>query len=350
MERRVTIGDLFDRAAAEARPVVAQLELTYKCNLRCSFCYNAPAGRAELDGDAWLRAIDKLKAAGAFHVILTGGEPFRHRDFWKIAAGVRGRGLVLRVYTNGVALADEACADRYAALAPFETEVSLHGADAATHDRLTGVRGSFDKLLAALGNLSRRGLHVVAKTPVTKDNQGQLRAIEEVAGRFGCKVTFDLNITPTDDGDLSPLALAAEAEPLVEFLADLAARRGAVPAPRDPRAAGPACNAGRTIVTIDPYGDVFPCVAWRRRLGNIEEIEDFASFWRTAPVAPLTEVRRIADELPRTTLAASEEASYAAFCPGAAERETGSPFSLGEVARRSGEIRRAAHRRYLDRR
>ena len=349
MAPRVTIGDLFDRAAAEARPVVAQLELTYKCNLRCAFCYNAAAARPELDGDAWLRSIAKLKAAGAFHVILTGGEPFVRRDFWNIAAGVREQGLVLRVYTNGVALADEARAERYAALAPFETEVSLHGADAATHDRLTGVRGSFDKLLAALTNLSRRGLHVVAKTPVTKSNQRQLRAIEELAERFGCKVTFDMNITPTDDGDLAPLALAAETEPLVEFFADLAARRGEVPAPRDPRAAGPACNAGRTLVTIDPYGDVFPCVAWRRRLGNIEEIDDFAAFWRTAPGAALTEVRRIADELPRTTLAASEEASYAAFCPGTAERETGSPSSLGEIGRRSGEVRRAAHRRYLER-
>ena len=107
-----SVADLIERAYEQARPLTVQLELTYKCNLLCSFCYNSPQGRRELDGPQWLSVLDKLKAAGTFKVTLTGGEPFCHRDFFTIAAGVRERGLVLTTYTNGVLLADRARAER----------------------------------------------------------------------------------------------------------------------------------------------------------------------------------------------------------------------------------------------
>jgi len=195
----IDVSTLVNRAYEQSRPITAQLELTYKCNLLCSFCYNAPKQRHELDGEQWLAAISKLQAAGTFTMILTGGEPFVHRDFWKIAEGVRERGLVLKVYTNGVLLADRAKVERYAELAPFDTEISIHGARAATHDRLTGISGSFDRLLVALGHLSETGVKVTLKTPITRLNQAELRDIDTLADRFGYKVTYDTNINPTDD-------------------------------------------------------------------------------------------------------------------------------------------------------
>ena len=175
----ITVSTLIERAYEQSRPITAQLELTYKCNLLCSFCYNAPKQRPEMDGEQWLVALDRLQAAGTFTITLTGGEPFVHRDFWRIAAGVRERGLVLKVYTNGVLLADRAKAERYAELAPFDTEISLHGARAATHDRLTGIHGSFDRLMEALANLSAIGVKVTLKTPITRLNQRELREVDD---------------------------------------------------------------------------------------------------------------------------------------------------------------------------
>ncbi len=343
----ITVSTLMERAYEQSRPVSAQLELTYKCNLLCSFCYNAPKDRRELDGNGWLDAIRKLQAAGTFTVTLTGGEPFVHRDFWRIAEGVRELGLVLKVYTNGVLLADPGKAARYAELAPFDTEISLHGARAETHDRLTGIRGSFDHLLAALGQLSAHAVKVTLKTPITRLNQRELPEIDRLADRFGYRVTYDTNITPTDDGDLSPLSLAAEKEFLIAFLADQArrGRRGLNRRPVEKMKQN--CGTGRTTVTIDPYGDVFPCIAWRRRICNIAEVDDFAAIWqgRAGRNETLDFVRQVADEVPRATLAPHEEGGYASFCPAVAEKETGDPYAFYGAARVSGLVKLEAFRR-----
>ncbi|RMG45217.1 MAG: radical SAM protein [Acidobacteria bacterium] len=338
------LSRLLERAYEESRPLTAQLELTYKCNLLCSFCYNAPKQRRELDGDQWLEVLDKLKQAGTFNVILTGGEPMCHRDFFRIAEGVRERGLVLKTYTNGVLLADRARAERYASLSPFQTEISLHGADAATHDRLTGIAGSFDKLMVALGHLSDLGVKVALKTPITRLNQNQLEAIDEIGRRFGYPVTYDTNITPTDDGDLSPLSLAADREFLVSFFVEKMKRGEKGLRPRPVAKMKQNCGTGRTTLTIDPYGDIFPCVAWRRPVANIMEVEDLKAAWH-GENPTLAYVRKVADEVPRRTLSGRPEGGFASFCPAVAEKETGDPYAFYPAARVSGLTKLEAVRR-----
>ena len=60
-------------------PTTANVELTEKCNARCLHCYNP--WREEHMGvnsqtiDTIKKTIDKLKEAGVFHLIFTGGEP-----------------------------------------------------------------------------------------------------------------------------------------------------------------------------------------------------------------------------------------------------------------------------------
>jgi MoaA/NifB/PqqE/SkfB family radical SAM enzyme len=342
------IGELMNRAYDEARPVTSQLELTYKCNLLCSFCYNAPREVRELDGDEWLRVLDLLQAAGTFTVILTGGEPMVHRDFWRIAEGVRERGLVLKAYTNGVLLADRSKAERWAALAPFDTEVSLHGSTAQVHDRLTGIRGSFDKLMVALGHARDLGVKISLKTPITRLNQHQLHDIDALAARFGFTVTYDTNILPTDEGDTSTLSLAADKALMVDFLVGQVqrGRRGINPRPVDKLKQN--CGTGRSTVTIDPYGEIFPCVAWRRSLGNVRKVDDLLALWHGKDGElndNLRYVREAADQVPRRTLSDSPEGAFASFCPAAAEKETGSPFTFYDVARASGKVKLEVYER-----
>lgn len=332
------LSNMIERAFDEARPLNAQLELTYKCNLLCSFCYNSRPEKGELELGQWLETLDKLKAAGTFNVTLTGGEPFVRGDFFAIAEGVRERGLVLKTYTNGVLLADPAKVQRYAELAPFDTEISLHGSDAATHDRLTGIRGSFDKLLVALGHLSAAGVKVTLKTPITRLNQDQLQAIETLGESFGYHVTFDTNIVPADDGDVGPLSMAPDKSFLVRFFVEQVrqGKRGLRPRPVEKMKQN--CGVGRTAITIDPYGEIFPCVAWRRSVANILEVGDLGALWngRGEENATLEYVRKVAEEVPMTTLASRPEGAFASFCPAAAEKETGDPYNFYEASRVSG--------------
>ena len=91
--------------------------------------------------------------------------------------------------------------ERIAALQPFEIEISLHGDNPATHDAVTRVPGSFERLLQAFGDLKELRQRVKLKTPVTRQNQEQLKGIRAIGDRFGFNVMVDLVITPRDDGD-----------------------------------------------------------------------------------------------------------------------------------------------------
>ncbi len=336
------LARLMQQAERELRPLTALLELTYRCNLLCSFCYNARPDRRELDTGSWLEVLDRLRAAGTFKVVLSGGEPLLHPGFWEIAGRVRELGLVLEVYTNGVPLARPDRAERLARLAPFKVEISLHGPDAATHERLTGVAGSFDGVIAALRNLARLGVNATVKTPITRLNQDRLEEIAALVEEIGYAVTFDPNIVPTDDGDDGPLSLAPDRGALVRFFVERA-RKGAGLAPRPVDRFSAVCFAGRTTLAIDPWGNVFPCVAWRRRVCNILEVEDFGAVWRArkSPSRALRYVRR-ATEAAMERLREDEPAAFASFCPAAAEKETGSPLRWYPAARVSGEAKHEA--------
>ena len=67
---------------------------------------------------------------------LSGGEAMVRKDFFTIAEYARSKRFVLRIFTNGL-LINAAAADRIAALHPYGVEISLYGADAATHDAIT---------------------------------------------------------------------------------------------------------------------------------------------------------------------------------------------------------------------
>jgi MoaA/NifB/PqqE/SkfB family radical SAM enzyme len=92
---------ILQKAFAEARPMNCQIEITYRCNHLCSFCYNSPTGQREMTTDELFVALRKIADFGVLYLTLTGGEALCHKDFFKIAAEVRRLGMALRVYSNG---------------------------------------------------------------------------------------------------------------------------------------------------------------------------------------------------------------------------------------------------------
>jgi radical SAM protein with 4Fe4S-binding SPASM domain len=334
--------DFMNRAFSESRPVSAQWELTFKCNHLCGFCYNAPTAQRELDTAEIKRGLEKIADFGILYLTLTGGEPMVRSDFFEICDHARHLGFALRVYTNGY-LVDEARARRLKQANIFEMEISIHGARPESHDTLTGIRGSFDRVIAALGHLQAQRIKTNLKCPITRLNQDELRDVWAIGERFGASVTFDPVITPRDDGDKSPLAMGATREFLVRFFSDefKDLRYGRDVARRDDTVVRANCGTGRTAFTIDPYGNVYPCVQWRRKWANIKDVEDFGPLWKNSEV--LKHVRWAAEQIPQTTLKQSESGAFCTFCPGVAELQTGSPFKMYQQAEVVAEARLMAY-------
>lgn len=72
-------------------PSVYYIHLTYRCNLKCSYCYNKNARKGryeEFEYSEWCKMIDKIKPH-AKNVTLTGGEFLLYHDIERIVKYIR---------------------------------------------------------------------------------------------------------------------------------------------------------------------------------------------------------------------------------------------------------------------
>jgi MoaA/NifB/PqqE/SkfB family radical SAM enzyme len=327
-------GRLKRIALERAQPLSASLELTYRCNWRCVFCYNPRHhDRRGLSGSEWLAVLDELRALGTLYVSLTGGEPLTHPEFFAIARGVRERAFALRILSNG-ALITEKTADKVAGLKPMAVEMSLHGSRAETHDRVTATPGSFDALLRGVDRLLERGVSVVLKTPLTRLCEDETEPMQALAEARGVPWRIDPVLTPRDDGDPGPLAYRASASALERTYRHLAAV-GRLPH-EERLKGGVNCGLGRTTIAIDPEGNVFPCIQWRRApMGNVRETP-LRQLWPVAEGrAEAAAVARAAND--RLVDSGGAVAAFP-FCPALAYQNTGDPLRLDDRHREEAEL------------
>jgi MoaA/NifB/PqqE/SkfB family radical SAM enzyme len=88
-------------------PIWAQLNITYKCNLDCSYCSEYDNTKGHVGYDELVTRIDKVKALGALHADLIGGEPLLHPQLAELMKYVVGLGMTTGMTTNGFLLTED---------------------------------------------------------------------------------------------------------------------------------------------------------------------------------------------------------------------------------------------------
>jgi len=318
------------------------VELTYRCNLDCFFCYNdlGALGR-QMDLEDHLRFLDDLAAMNTMNLTLSGGEPLACPFFFALGRAAREAGFVVRIKSNGHAL-DERVAKRLKdEVDPFNLDVSLHGACAESHDRQTRVPGSFDRLMSNLETMRTIGLRVKLNAILTAWNENEFEKMYALADRMGLRLDIDSRVTPRDNGDSEPLQISPSPEGLRRLLHHGAGlvqdRSGAEtaseenkPSPSKKAKSKHHCGAGAASVTVDPFGNVFPCVQWRRAIGNLHE-NSIREIWQSS--TQLREIRQITQEVKTTIDGEGKAANRAGFCPALAEQLEGSARKIDRGTR-----------------
>jgi mycofactocin biosynthetic radical S-adenosylmethionine protein MftC len=326
------------------------VELTYRCNLDCFFCYNDLGLAGEpLSRDEYFRFFADLRDMQVLNLTLTGGEPLAHPDFLALGARARELGFVVRIKSNGHALRGELARRIRDEVDPFLIEVSLHGAAAATHDRQTRVPGSFDRLLANLREMREIGLRVKVNSTLTRWNESEVEGMFALTDSLGLPLQVDPEVTPRDDGSREPLEIAPSREGVLrlfrlQFERGRAAEAGAPPEVARggddgaaPVPTGKHCGAGSSGIAVDPYGNVYPCVQWRRPVGNLHQ-RRIQEIWLES--RGLKEVRDLSAEVKRMLDAEGPGSHLLNFCPGTAEAHAGNPLKVYPEAAQRRELLR----------
>lgn len=345
----MSYSNTIKRTWTENRLMSVLLELTYACNLDCTFCYNdlARAGQP-LSLAQYRELLDDLAELGVLNLSLSGGEPLAHPRFFDIATHARNLGFVIRLKTNGHAV-KPAMAERIRnEIDPFVIEVSIHGAKAETHDRQTRVAGSFERLIANIRTMKSLGLRVKANSVLTRWNEQEVEEMIALCNELGLLFQIDPEVKPRDDGDRKPLEIAASAEGQAGYrraLEALATEADVDTARPESGRTQPVartdkhCGAGSNNVAIDPYGSVLPCVQWRVPVGNLHD-RRFAEIWEKS--RELQGVRETTMAARRMLEGLGDSAVSSNFCPGAAQIYSGDPLALyPAVEQRIAESARA---------
>lgn len=324
-------------------PLSAQLELTRNCPLRCVHCYLPPRGRAgvrpgkELSADEWGQVLTQLKDLGCLSLVLTGGEPLLLKDLSAICRRATGLGFEIRIFSSGTGLT-RAMAGALRATNVSRFELSFYGRP-AVHDGITGVKGSCLRTLAAAELLKKTGFKVKLKTPIMKATAGELKYIARLAKKNGYERSFDPVLTLASDGNNSNRKLRLPAEKLAVLLNDPVINPAEKNISASAAADSPVCGAGRNTVSINPYGDVFPCLQLGVKLGNIRKRRmadiwknnKWLKKWRTVTVSDIKECRNCAD------------LDFCSRCPGVSLLEIGDAAKPYKTACLMAKTARKSH-------
>jgi radical SAM protein with 4Fe4S-binding SPASM domain len=294
------------------------LDVTRRCNLRCSMCrtWEDPR-RDELSVPEIAELVRQLPRLTWLDV--TGGEPFLRRDARELLLAIADTGkrlIVLHFPTNGwfTARVVETCRELVARRPDLQliVTVSIDGPP-EVHDRIRGRAGAFERALATFTALrAMPGVDVYVGTTLTPESEPSLAELGALLherfpdfaarewhwNRLQISEHFfnnaDLAGAEPRGRDLVKQHLARRGPPRsfvdameLAFLINLEFYARGEPSGID-------CESLRSTAFVSPEGELYPCHVWDRPLGNLRE-HSFAELWhRATTLEARGEVERLA--------------------------------------------------------
>jgi radical SAM protein len=208
-------------------PVFVCWETTKACLLACRHCRAKAIRRAlpdELSHEEGIRLIDQLIEFGEPYpaLLLTGGDPLMRDDFFDLIEYAKRRGIYVAVAASVTPKLNEKTIYRMKEMGVDIMSLSLDGATPETHDKLRGVKGTWQETIRNLQLATDVGLRTQVNTTVMRSNVGELADIFRVAKMNGAVAWEVFFLIRTGRGASLESLDAQECEQVMHFLYDAA--------------------------------------------------------------------------------------------------------------------------------
>ncbi len=162
-----------------------EFQITDRCNLRCRHCYIGDGFHQDLPFDRVLKVLKEFEEIQGLRLLLSGGEPLLHPDFWKINEIIRKYSFRSVLLSNGTLITKEVAKRLHV----HEVQISLDGMKKG-HESLRG-QGTFEKTLQAIDHLQEANIPVSVATMIHQKN---LIEFEELASFIQSKKVKEWNV------------------------------------------------------------------------------------------------------------------------------------------------------------
>lgn len=313
------------------RPVIFW-NLTGRCNLSCTHCYNSSGQDAdttgELSTEEALSFIDDCSGLKVPVILLSGGEPLMRVDLWELAEHAHSLGIKTALSSNGTLITPEV-ARKIRDTGIGYVGISLDGSTAETHDQFRNSPGSFERAIRAFQNCHEAGVRCGVRVTLNRQNHHELEHLIDIALNIGaCRfcvywlVPSGRGTKPYQDLQLEESEVFAALDILhryaekidpsvMEFLTvdapqdaihllemmersgsgDLEEARTLVSSMKG------GCSAGIRVANVNQYGEVYPCQFAQDPeflIGSVRE-HSFSDLWND-PENPVLAIFRSKQE------------------------------------------------------
>jgi pyrroloquinoline quinone biosynthesis protein E len=156
-------------------PLMLVLGLTRECNMFCKYCYKGGPRKVanELSTEQIIDIINQAKALGVCRAFITGGEPTLKHDLSKIIRHLLKCDIFPYISTNALHITKKLITDIKKTKIEF-IQVSFDASREDILEDLSGVKGSYKKVVNNLREILKAGIKVRTKAVITKKNAGYI--------------------------------------------------------------------------------------------------------------------------------------------------------------------------------
>lgn len=252
------------------------LHLTYQCNLKCTYCYNKnirKGNKSVLALSEWKIIIDKI-APYARIITLTGGEFFLYPDLIGLLEYINQKcpTVVISAISNGMHDFEK---KNLAKAFEYISSISF-SCDSISNE---GERKGFDPVLYQKNILWVKknfpNIKVTVASTVTSSNSQDIKETSSFCQNNQCEFSKAILIPEN--------ATEVDMMPSIEEQINLSQTNTSGKTINRLKPAAFRCGAGKSVCSIDPSGNIYPCQSLHYSelcMGNIlhDRIEDLSYF------------------------------------------------------------------------
>lgn len=262
-----------------------KIEVTHDCMLKCVHCSSmaqSSSGRV-MDWSTCRRILVEAAEMGVKEVSFSGGEPLLWKKIVNAVDLSKSLGMVAFIYTTGIAPNAEKIMDQLKDVGLSRAMFSIFGEDAAAHESITLISGSYVKTLAAAKYLVDIGVDSEFHFVPLSSNYKALMSIANKAKGMGVKRVSVLRLVPQGRGVAIKEAQLSSSQnvELRQIINDLRSEdhdiRVGSPYNFLMLQKKPRCHSGIDRLTVTPDSKIYPCDAFKQiSPGQLNVCEDYS--------------------------------------------------------------------------
>ncbi|OIO41328.1 hypothetical protein AUJ10_01085, partial [Candidatus Pacearchaeota archaeon CG1_02_31_27] len=179
-------------------PKTMQLHINSECNYNCLYCYVNDKKVKPLNTEKLLDLITQAKKLGVYNIDFLGGEPFLHKDFYKLLQYTSKQNIGITIFTNGILINDN-WIKKIKQLNTQKLLVIKYDYNKEIYGQLTGKEQNFTMVKRIIKKCLSAKIPVITFTVITKFNVNYVNKMIDNFLKLGAFPMFERYLPVKDE-------------------------------------------------------------------------------------------------------------------------------------------------------